>query len=95
MSAKWWYRAPVVTQARRAISSMPAPAKPWVAKSLRASRISSLGAVPQAARGNPAAFAPAYERSEERAEAIGVYLEPVLASPERIAHLERWSVRTS
>jgi pimeloyl-ACP methyl ester carboxylesterase len=53
-------------------------------------RAGQLGAVLQAARGNPAAFAPAYERPEERAEAIGVYLEPVLASPERIANLERY-----
>ena len=49
-----------------------------------------LGAVLQAARGNPAAFAPAYERPEERAEALGVYLDPVLASPERIDGLERY-----
>ncbi len=48
------------------------------------------GAALQATRGDPSIFAPAYERPEELAEALGVYLDPILSSPERSANLERY-----
>jgi len=53
-------------------------------------RKAELGAMLQATRGSTAPFELAFERHEERAEALGVYLEPILASPERIANLERY-----
>lgn len=53
-------------------------------------RKGELGALLQATRGSTAAFEPAFERHAERAEALEVYLEPLLASPERIAQLERF-----
>ena len=44
----------------------------------------------QSARGDTAPFEPAFERHAERAEALEVYLDPILSSPERIANLERY-----
>lgn len=49
-----------------------------------------VGALLEAARHDPAVFAPAYERPHEVAGALGVYLDPILSSPERIANLERY-----
>lgn len=49
-----------------------------------------LGVMLQSTRGSTAPFEPAFERHEERAEALEVYLEPILASEERIANLERY-----
>ncbi len=53
-------------------------------------RRGELGAMLQATRGSTAPFETAFERHEDRAEALEVYLEPILASPERIANLERY-----
>jgi pimeloyl-ACP methyl ester carboxylesterase len=50
----------------------------------------ALGALLESTRASTAPFEPAFERHEERAEALAVYLEPVLSSPERIANLERY-----
>ncbi len=53
-------------------------------------RKGEFGALLQAARGSTATFEPAFERHAERAEALEVYLDPILSSPERIANLERY-----
>jgi pimeloyl-ACP methyl ester carboxylesterase len=53
-------------------------------------RKGGLGAALRAARDDTAPFAPAFERHEERAEAIAFYLEPVLSSEERVGNLERF-----
>ena len=53
-------------------------------------RKGELGTLLQAARGSTAPFEPAFERHAERAEALEVYLDPILSSPERIANLERY-----
>ena len=57
---------------------------------VRLAKQGQLGAALHATRGDPSIFAPAFERPEERVEALDVYLEPVLSSPERIANLERY-----
>ena len=53
-------------------------------------RKGEFGALLLATRGSTAPFEPAFERHEEREEAIEVYLDPLLSSPERIANLERY-----
>lgn len=53
-------------------------------------RRGEFAAMLQATRGSTAPFESAFERHEEHAEALGVYLEPVLSSPERMADLDRY-----
>ena len=65
----------------------PPPAFQPVVEMAKAGRF---GTALQATRGDPSVFASAYERPEELQAALEVYLDPLLATPERIANLERY-----